>query len=170
VKFPGPTRQGWVDGSSNRLFTAIGVKFRESRHLLGLQSSVRAGPVLHVDDLPERSAQLVREEPRHEVGGSAGREPDDEPDGTGWIALCAGGAGRRENAKYGTKYGTKYGAKSGGGNRKAPKSRRQWHRSPPQRRTFGKIDPVTSIAPAPTPRRMTVGRTDLPSGWRCLRA
>ena len=57
---------------------------------LGADRAVGAGAVLHHDRLAERRAQLVGEEPRHEVGGAARREADHQLDRAGGVVLRGG--------------------------------------------------------------------------------
>ena len=86
----GDARRREVEG------VAVGFRFGDE---FGPQRAVGARPVLHHHDLAQRFAQLVGEEPRHEVGRSTGREADNEPNRTGRIALRPGGAGQRANAQ-----------------------------------------------------------------------
>ncbi len=58
------------------------------RDVLGAERAVGARPVLDHDRLAERSAELVRQQPRHEVGRAARCEADHEADRAGGIVLC----------------------------------------------------------------------------------
>jgi hypothetical protein len=80
----------------------VPVRFRLG-YEFGPQRAICARPILHDHDLAERFAQIVGEEPRHEIRRSTGREADNEPNRTGRIALRLGDAGQRANARVRSK-------------------------------------------------------------------
>jgi hypothetical protein len=74
-------------------------------HGLAAQGGAGTGPILDDDGLPQPLAQALRQQPRHQVGGAAGRIGHHEPDGLAGEAFsatlrtreCRGGR-QRDNA------------------------------------------------------------------------